>query len=113
MSGNQLEMGVLFSRAYDPEIEKLAEGAMLLRRFAAAEAGSIFEAVQGIVAVSPFRHMVTPGGHRMSVAMTNCGRVGWTTDLRGYRYDPLDPETGDPWPEMPSALHQFAARPPS
>ena len=47
-----------------------------------------------IVAQAPFRHMVTPGGHQMSVAMTNCGSAGWVTDRSGYRYDGIDPESG-------------------
>jgi alkylated DNA repair protein (DNA oxidative demethylase) len=79
--------------------ETLAEGAMLFRGFATtAEAVSIIETVRQIADVAPFRYMITPGGYRMSVAMTNCGRVGWVTDRGGYRYDPTDPETGRPWP---------------
>ena len=53
--------------------------------------------------------MFTPGGHQMSVAMTNCGRAGWVTDRSGYRYDPLDPESGQAWPAMPPALSRLAA----
>jgi alkylated DNA repair protein (DNA oxidative demethylase) len=53
--------------------------------------------------------MFTPGGHQMSVAMTNCGRAGWVTDRSGYRYDPLDPESGQAWPAMPPALSRQAA----
>src|SRR5260221_7867573 len=52
--------------------------------------------------------MVTHGGHRMSVPMTNCGRVGCTTDRRGYRYDPLDQDSGATWPAMPSAFRFFS-----
>ena len=41
----------------------------------------------------------------MSVRMTNCGALGWVTDKeRGYRYQPLHPETGSPWPQMPVSL---------
>ena len=54
--------------------------------------------------------MVTPGGLRMSVAMTNCGSLGWVSDRRGYRYDPLDPQTGRPWPPMPASFARLAAR---
>jgi DNA oxidative demethylase len=54
--------------------------------------------------------MITPDGYRMSVAMTNCGRVGSVTDRSGYRYDPADPETECPWPPMPTAFRQFAER---
>jgi DNA oxidative demethylase len=90
--------------------ETLAEGAVVLRGFVGADSGTIFEAVQQIAASAPFRHMVTPGGRCMSVAMTNCGRAGWVTDLRGYRYDPLDPESVRPWPAMPEILRQLAIR---
>ena len=72
----------------------------LLHGFAAEEAPLLLKALQGILAVAPFRNMVTPGGYRMSVAMTNCGRAGWITDRSGYRYDPIDPTTGRPWPPL-------------
>ena len=52
--------------------------------------------------------MVTPGGHQMSVAMTNCGSLGWVTDRTGYRYDARDPETGKPWPAMPPSFRELA-----
>ena len=90
------------------EIQKLAEGAILLRRFAADSAEAIVRTVWEIANVSPFRHMVTPGGHRMSVAMTNCGRAGWTTDRHGYRYATIDPETAAAWPPMPLAFQRLA-----
>jgi DNA oxidative demethylase len=60
------------------------------------------------VAQAPFRHMVTPGGHVMSVAMTNCGSAGWVTDRSGYRYDAADPEAGKPWPAMPASFRSLA-----
>jgi alkylated DNA repair protein (DNA oxidative demethylase) len=91
-------------------MEKLAERAVLLRGFACADSVSIFEALQEIIAIAPFRHMTTPGGHRMSVAMTNCGRVGWVSDLRGYRYDALDPTNQCSWPPMPEMFLRFAER---
>ncbi|NGX98113.1 MAG: alpha-ketoglutarate-dependent dioxygenase AlkB, partial [Candidatus Afipia apatlaquensis] len=80
---------------------QLAPGAMLLAGFARPLEASLIEAVNAIIARAPFRHLVTPGGHRMSVAMTNCGRVGWVSDRTGYRYDPIDPVGGHPWPQMP------------
>ena len=64
------------------EMEKLADGAFLFRRFAVDSAESIVQAVSQIAKASPFRHMITPGGYRMSVAMTNCGGAGWTTDRK-------------------------------
>lgn len=89
--------------------EALAEGAMLLRGFAAADAPALVAAVQHMAAAAPFRHMMTPGGYTMSVAMTNCGRAGWVTDRSGYRYDAIDPESGRPWPGMPALFQRLAA----
>ncbi len=66
--------------------------------------------IHEVAASAPFRHMLTPAGRRMSVAMTNCGQVGWVTDREGYRYDRLDPETGQPWPALPACFTQLAER---
>jgi alkylated DNA repair protein (DNA oxidative demethylase) len=90
--------------------EPLAEGATLLRGFARPQMSGLLAAVQQVAAAAPFRHMVTPGGYRMSVAMTNCGAAGWVTDRAGYRYDPIDPLSGQPWPAMPPAFRHLAAR---
>ncbi|WP_457580878.1 DNA oxidative demethylase AlkB [Ensifer canadensis] len=95
----------LFARlAIDPSRESMAEGATLLRGFALPREGPILTGIRSVVVEAPFRHMVTPGGYTMSVAMTNCGNVGWVTDRSGYRYDRLDPETGKPWPALPSSF---------
>ncbi len=67
-------------------------------------------ALKHIIATVPLRHMITPGGFRMSVAMTNCGRVGWLSDRSGYRYGAADPETGREWPAMPAVFRDLAAR---
>ena len=88
----------------------LAPGAMVLGGFARREDRCLLGAVIDIAERSPFRNMNTPGGRRMSVAMTNCGRLGWLTDRTGYRYDPVDPETGEPWPVMPAAFADLASR---
>ena len=93
----------LFAEA-EPWQEPLAPGAVILRRFALSRAAALFDGINAVAARSPFRYMVTPGGYTMSVAMTNCGRLGWTTDDRGYLYAPLDPITGNPWPAMPDAF---------
>lgn len=81
---------------------------MVLRSFAGAQAADLVRAVQEVVAQAPFRHLITPGGLRMSVAMTNCGRLGWISDRSGYRYDPIDPESGRAWPAMPVLLRGLA-----
>jgi len=86
----------------------MAEGAVLLRGFAKSIEADLLTDLGDIVAQAPFRHMVTPGGHQMSVAMTNCGRIGWVTDRSGYRYDANDPETGKPWPAMPKSFRELA-----
>jgi len=104
-------MGDLFAEISPiVETEKLAEGAFLFRRFAAERAASLVQLVSGIAQLSPFRHMVTPGGYRMSVAMTNCGLAGWTTDRQGYRYSKVDPETGRAWQPMPLEFQRLAEK---
>ena len=90
--------------------EEMAEGAVLLRAFVGDSEAGLIATLRDIVTAAPFRHMVTPGGHQMSVAMTNCGSAGWVTDRTGYRYSPDDPETGKPWPAMPSILGELADR---
>jgi alkylated DNA repair protein (DNA oxidative demethylase) len=88
----------------------MVEGAVLLRGFAKPIEDELIAAITEIARQAPFRQMVTPGGHRMSVAMTNCGNFGWVTDRTGYRYDTLDPETGKPWPAMPASFSDLAER---
>jgi alkylated DNA repair protein (DNA oxidative demethylase) len=92
-----------------PSREAMAEGAVLLRGFARPAEAELFAALREIEAQAPFRRMFTPGGHQMSVAMTNCGEAGWVTDRTGYRYDGVDPESGKPWPAMPAAFRELAA----
>ncbi|MDH7786277.1 alkylated DNA repair protein (DNA oxidative demethylase) [Ochrobactrum sp. 19YEA23] len=89
-------------------VEILAPGAVLLHGFALADEDAILKSVADVSAAAPFRHMVTPGGYRMAVAMTNCGQAGWVTDKTGYRYSANDPETGKPWPAMPEAFRNLA-----
>jgi len=87
----------------------LGEGGVVLRGFARELAAALVAAVDEIAVVAPFRNMVTPGGFRMSVAMTNCGCAGWVTDRKGYRYAPDDPITGRPWPSIPVLFRRLAA----
>ena len=88
--------------------ERIGEGAVVLHGFARETSESLMHDLAMIVEAAPFRHMITPGGFRMSVAMTNCGAAGWVSDRRGYRYDAVDPETGRPWPAMPDTFRALA-----
>jgi alkylated DNA repair protein (DNA oxidative demethylase) len=90
------------------ERELLAEGAWLLRGFAAAEAAMLVHQVHAVATRAPFRRMVVPSGQSMSVAMTNCGAAGWITDRSGYRYAATDPQSGCAWPGMPTAFLALA-----
>lgn len=87
--------------------EELVPGCTLLRGF--ADSGPLLAAIEAVAAVAPFRHMTTPGGFRMSVAMTSCGDVGWVSDRAGYRYDAIDPERSTPWPAMPDPFRALAS----
>jgi DNA oxidative demethylase len=93
---------------FESRPERLGLGAVVLRGFATADAAALLAGLREVIAKAPFRHMVTPGGFRMSVAMTNCGTLGWVTDRTGYRYDAVDPESGHPWPRMPDAFLRLA-----
>lgn len=86
----------------------LGPAALVLRGFALPDVDELVAGVARVVARSPFRHMVTPGGFTMSVALTNCGALGWTSDRKGYRYSGVDPDTGQAWPEMPAAFTRLA-----
>ena len=100
----------LFTESYAQNAHAIAEGATLLHGFAVGAAPPLLQAIEDVVAAAPLRHMITPGGYRMSVAMTNCGAAGWVTDRSGYRYDARDPLTGKPWPAMPDIFGDLARR---
>jgi len=99
---------LLYGASLDTRHERLAPGAWLLRGFALGSVTALMPAVEGIETAAPFRHLVTPGGFRMSVAMTNCGSLGWVSDRRGYRYEACDPLSGRPWPPMPPVFLELA-----
>jgi alkylated DNA repair protein (DNA oxidative demethylase) len=86
----------------------IAPGATLLRGFAIDAAPALLDDVRALIARSPWRQMQTPGGFRMSVAMTNCGALGWVSEASGYRYDAIDPLSGRRWPEMPASFARLA-----
>jgi alkylated DNA repair protein (DNA oxidative demethylase) len=100
----------LFERGdeVDSQPLPLGPGAVLLRGAAVPTAELLLAAVERVVSQAPLRFMTTPGGYRMSVAMTNCGAAGWVTDRTGYRYDAIDPLSGRPWPAMPPAFAELA-----
>jgi len=89
--------------------EELAPGATVLRNFVRPYETSILAALDEVITAAAFRHMITPGGFRMSVAMTNCGSLGWVTNKTGYRYQPTDPESGRNWPQMPDIFLNLAS----
>jgi alkylated DNA repair protein (DNA oxidative demethylase) len=90
--------------------DPIAPGAVVLRQFVGADDDALLAQIERVQAEAPWRRMVTPGGLLMSVAMTNCGAVGWVSDRRGYRYDPIDPASGRGWPAMPDAFARLARR---
>jgi alkylated DNA repair protein (DNA oxidative demethylase) len=91
-----------------PLIEQIGEQSRVLRGFALPWLDRLLPALDAVLAAAPFRQMVTPGGFTMSVALSSCGALGWTTDRSGYRYTRNDPQTGLPWPEMPDVFLKLA-----
>ena len=97
------------TKTVGPWQEAIAPGAVVLHAFARPHAAALLAGVHDVIAQAPLRCMVTPGGLRMSVAMTNCGALGWLSDRAGYRYQAIDPDNGTPWPGMPAAFSTLAA----
>lgn len=89
-------------------VESLGAGAVVLRAFVHGQESAILREIDALAAVSAFRHLITPGGYRMSVAMTNCGALGWISDRSGYRYGAIDPLTQQPWPALPQTFGELA-----
>jgi alkylated DNA repair protein (DNA oxidative demethylase) len=92
---------------FDDSDVSLGPEAFLFRGFGSDD---LVEHVNAISQAAPFRHMVTPGGFRMSVEMTNCGPLGWVSDRKGYRYSAIDPQSGLAWPQMPQEFMRLAVR---
>lgn len=93
-----------------PDRVPLGPGALLMRGFAVPFEAQVLSDLGTVLASAPFRHMHTPGGFRMTVAMSNCGALGWVSDETGYRYDSVDPDSGRRWPAMPDSFLQLAQR---
>jgi DNA oxidative demethylase len=102
-------MGDLFAAQAVGTRTALGPQACVLHGFALPVADALLADIERIRRDAPFRHLVTPGGHTMQVAMTNCGAFGWCSDRRGYRYDPRDPDSGRAWPAMPPSFLRLAA----
>ena len=102
-------MSDLFAAQYRETRTQLSEQACVLHGYALDVVDALLTDIRAIEASAPFRHLVTPGGHVMQVAMTNAGTFGWCSDRRGYRYDRVDPQTGTRWPALPPAFLQLAA----
>ena len=98
----------LFADAPLRQRQAIGKRAFVLRGFALSWVDALLPAIAALERHAPFRHMATPGGFTMSVALTNCGALGWTSDRRGYRYTAIDPDTGQPWPAMPAAFGRLA-----
>ncbi len=94
-------MQTLFAELED----KLPEGASLFRgRLSAAEQLAILDDVAAVIEEAPPFRPQMPAGPYMINTLTNCGPLGWMSDKRGYRYEATHPQTGKPWPQIPSAV---------
>jgi len=96
----------LFADRQSPR-QLLDEGVVLLPDF--ADSAVLLALIREVSDEAPFRHMRTPGGRRIGVAMTNCGELGWLSGPGGYRYGDLDPLTDRPWPAMPAMFRDLAS----
>ncbi|WP_223513445.1 DNA oxidative demethylase AlkB [Pseudomonas sp. GL-B-19] len=108
MSPTTLDMFANVEPEQPPRREQIGEQACILRGFALPRLNPLLTALDAVLAAAPFRQMVTPGGFTMSVALSSCGALGWTTDRSGYKYTRNDPLTGQPWPEMPEVFFELA-----
>lgn len=98
-------------RSTEPTVPRaLGPAAWHLPGFALAEAPDVLNAVATVERQAPLRRMTTPGGRRIGVSMTNCGDLGWVSDRSGYRYQSIDPDSGEAWPAMPPLLAELATR---
>lgn len=110
MGRGQLELGLeVAAEAGGAAVRvEIGAGASWFKGLALPNDQELLGDLLGVAARAPFRHMVTPGGFSMSVAMTNCGGLGWVTDATGYRYASTDPASGVAWPAMPESFLALA-----
>jgi alkylated DNA repair protein (DNA oxidative demethylase) len=90
--------------------ENISTHALILRNFALDGMPELLNALRSVLRAAPFRAIITPGGHSMSVKLSGCGTLGWVSDANGYRYSAFNPDTGKPWPAMPAALEALATQ---
>ncbi|MER2298599.1 MULTISPECIES: DNA oxidative demethylase AlkB [Pseudomonas] len=95
---------------FGPEPQHLASQTVLLPGFALSVLEPLLDALRPVLRAAPLRHMQTPGGLNMAVALTNCGALGWVSDAKGYRYTTSDPISGQAWPALPQVLLELAGR---
>lgn len=91
-----------------PTTQEIVKDAYLLKSFALGNQAQLLADLTQLLEASPLRNMVTPGDFSMSVAMSNCGELGWVSDRKGYRYATHDPLTDKPWPAMPNSFRTLA-----
>lgn len=92
---------------FGPQPLQLASHTTLLAGFVLDDVEALLDALRGVLRAAPFRHMNTPGGQAIAVAVSNCGELGWISDEHGYRYTALDPLSGQPWPALPPLLQRL------
>ncbi len=98
----------LFADRHSGACEAIGPNAFVLYGFALSFVDALLPAIAVLEQHAPFRHMVIPNGFSTSVALTNCGDLGWTASRQGYRYTSTDPDSGQPWPCMPAAFARLA-----
>lgn len=91
-----------------PTTERIGPQSFVFRGLALPLIDRLLPALEAVLTQAPLRNMVTPGGYTMSVALSSCGQFGWTTDRNGYQYSPIDPQTGQAWPETPEVFMELA-----
>ena len=90
------------------DIVEICAGMYLLPGF--VDSSTLRPALASVLQKAPLRQMQTSRGFEMSVLNSNCGKVGWISDRKGYRYSKIDPQTGNSWPEMPGSFMSVAQR---